>query len=180
MSLFHKLFRQIISSILLKFGSIWLGIGLITVMDIPVAVAAEEVIFYYGVASQSVSVKELENFALVGEKSPSLEFLFAFSRQNPQLARHFLNQEFPIEAIWLANLLNSTPGTFVLKETGKIVHPKSKSANVQALRGALIQSASDDNRVSLLEFLQNYPTRQVYVDGKVFSKPFKLFHIDFL
>ncbi len=180
MSFFHKLFRQTSFAVLLKSASVWLGIGLITVMNVPMAVAAEEVIFYYGVASQSVSVKELENFAREGKKSPSLKFLFAFSRQNPQLVRHFLNQEFPMEAIWLANLLNSTPGTFALKETGKIIHPKSKSANVQALRGALIQSASDDNRVSLLEFLQNYPTQQVYVDGKVFAKPFKLFHIDLL
>lgn len=43
-------------------------------------------------------------------------------------------------------------------------------ANAKALRGALIAAASDDNKVSLLEVLDNYPTRQVYVDGKLFSK----------
>ena len=180
MKLFNKLFRRTIFSLFLKSGFIWLGIGGIMVMDTPIAVAAEEVIFYYGAASQSVSVDELEDFAHIGKKSPSLKFLFNFSQQNPQLARYVLNQEFPIEAIWVANVLNSTPGEFLLRETSKIVHTKSQSANVQALRGALVQSASDDNRVSLLEVLQNYPTQQVYVDGTVFSKAFKPFNLNFL
>ena len=180
MNIFRKLFTHTISFLFLKSGLISLGMTAITVMDTPMAVAAEEVIFYYGVASQSVSVEELENFAFLDKKSPALKFLFDFSQQNPQMARYVLNQEFPMEATWLANLLNSTPGTLVLKETGKVIHPKSKSANVEALRGTLIQSASDDNRVSLLEFLQNYPTQQVYVDGTVFSQPFKPFNLNLL
>ena len=180
MNIFRKLFRQTIFDLLLKLGSIGLGIGVITIMDTPIAVAAEEVIFYYGVASQSVSVEELEKFAFLDKKSPALKFLFDFSQQNPQMARYVLNQEIPVEVTLLANVLNSTPGTFFLTETGKVIHPKSKSANVEALRGALIQSASDDNRISLLEFLQNYPTQQVYVDGTVFSKPFKPFNLNFL
>ena len=178
MRLFHKLFTQTIFSLLLKSSFIWLGISVITVIDVPIAVAAEEVIFYYGIASQSVSLEELENFAHTGKTSPSLEFLLDFSQQNPQFARYVLNQEFPLEAIWVANILNSAPGKFLLGETSKVVHSKSKRANVQALRGSLVQSASDDNRVSLLEVLQNYPTQQVYVDGTVFSKPFKPFNIN--
>ena len=132
--------------------------------------AAEEIIFTYGVASQSVAIEDLENFANTGEMSPSLEFLFDFSQQDPRVARYILNQELPAETTLITNLLNSTPGEFFLGGTSQIVHSKSKRANVQALRGSIVQSASDDNKVSLLEILQNYPTQQVYVDGKMLSK----------
>lgn len=173
MSLFDKLFMKTIFALLLKSGLIWLGIGVTIGMNAPMAVAAEEVIFYSGVVSESVSLEELENFAKIGKISPSLEFLFKFSQQNPKFARYILNQEFSVEVIWIANLFNSIPGQFFLGQTSKIVHSKSKRANIQALRGSLIKSASDDNKVSLLEILQNYPTEQVYVDGKVFSQSFK-------
>lgn len=176
MSLVNKLCTKTVISLLVKLGIVSLGIGVIVGIDSSLVLAAEEVIFYNGMASQSVSLKELENFADTGETSPSLEFLFDFSRQNPQLARYFLNQEFLVEAIWFKNLLNSTPGEWLLGETGKTVHPKSKRANIQALRGSLVQCASDDNKISLLEILQNYPTQQVYVDGTVFSEPFKPFN----
>lgn len=166
MSALNKLFKPTIFSLFLKLSLICLGI------DTPLAVAAEKVIFYHGVASQSVSLEELENFANTGKTSPSLEFLFDVSQQNPQFARYVLIYEVPVEVIWAANLLNSTPGEFFLGATSKIVHPKSKSADVQALRGSLVQSARDDSKVSLLEVLQNYPTQQVYVDGTVFSQPF--------
>lgn len=176
MSLFNKLFTPKIVSLLLKYS---LGINIIVGINTPIVMAAEEVVIYNGVASQSISVEELENFADTGKTSPSLKFLFNFSQQNPQFARYVLNQEFPLEAIWMANVLNTIPGNFFLGEISKRIHPKSKRAGVEALRGSLVQSASEDSRVSLLEVLQNYPTQRVYVDGTVFSQPFKLLYIDF-
>ena len=161
---------------LLAIAIVWVGTSILPVRDIASAIAAEEVIFYDGMASVSVSIQELEDFANAGNISPALEFLLKLSRQNPQLVRYGLKQEFLVEIIWLKNILNSQPGEWLLRETGKTVHPKSKQANLQALRGSLLQSASDDRQVSLLEVLQNYPTRQVYVNGAVFSQPFKPFN----
>ncbi len=37
------------------------------------------------------------------------------------------------------------------------------------MRSALILSATDDNRISLIEVLENYPTREVYLDGEEIS-----------
>lgn len=173
MNFFSKSLTSAIFALLLNSGFIGVGTSGIISFNAPVALAAEEVIFYDGIASQSVSLTELENFAKTGKISSSLKFLFDSNNQNPQLARYILNQEFSVDTIWVANLVNSKLGAFVLGETREIVHSKSKQASASALRGSLLLSASDDRKISLLEILQNYPTQQVYVNGAILSQIFQ-------
>ena len=132
--------------------------------------AASEIIFTYGGATQSVALSELQDFADTGEISPSLDFLLNFSRQNPFLMRWILRQEFPANTKLIYDLLNTAPGEYVLSQTSSVVSSKSQRANVKALRGALVSSASNDDVISLIELLENYPTQQVYVDGKILAK----------
>lgn len=132
--------------------------------------AASEIIFTYGGATQSVALSELQDFAETGETSPSLDFLLNLSRQNPFLMRWILRQEFPANTKLIYDLLNTAPGEYVLSQTSSVVSSKSERANVKALRGALVSSASNDNVISLIELLENYPTKQVYVDGKILAK----------
>ncbi|MEL6496170.1 MAG: alpha/beta hydrolase [Cyanobacteria bacterium J06623_7] len=134
------------------------------------ATAAEKAIFTYGSLTQSVSLQELQTFAATGEQSPALETLFDHSGQNPFVMRWILRQEFPADTKLIADLLNTAPGEYVLSQTGNVVGSKSERANVKALRGALIGSASDNNLVSLLELLENYPTKDVYVNGKILAR----------
>lgn len=132
--------------------------------------AAEEIIFTYGGATQSVSLEELQVFATGGEISPSLDFLLNFGKQNPWMMRWILKKEFPANTKLVYDLFNTAPGEYVLSQTSNVVGSKSERANVTALRGALIASASDDNVISLIELLENYPTQQVYVNGKLLAK----------
>lgn len=132
--------------------------------------ASEEIIFKYSAATQSVSLTELQTFADTGEMSSSLDFLLKFSKQNPQLIRWILRQQFPADTKLIYDLLNTAPGEYVLTQTGNVVGSKSERANIQALRGALVASSSDDNVISLIELLENYPTKKVYVDSKILSK----------
>ncbi len=134
------------------------------------AIAAEKVIFKYSGATQSVSVEELQTFANTGEISPALDFLLNFGKQNPFVIRWVLTQQFPANTKLIYDLLNTAPGEYALSQTGNIITAKSERANVKALRGALIKSASNDNLISLMELLENYPTKEVYVDGKILSK----------
>ncbi|MEM7590271.1 MAG: alpha/beta hydrolase [Cyanobacteria bacterium P01_A01_bin.83] len=134
------------------------------------AQASEEIIFTYGGASQSVSLSELQTFADTGEASPSLDFLLNFGKQNPLLIRWILKQEFPANTTLIYDLLNTAPGEYVLSQTSNVVGTRSQRANVKALRGALVASASDDNIISLIELLEDYPTEKVYVDGKLLAK----------
>lgn len=132
--------------------------------------ASEEIIFTYGGASQTISLEELQTFADTGEMSSGLDFLLSFGKQNPFMIRWILNQEFPADINLVYDLLNTAPGEYVLSQTSNVVGSKSERANVKALRGALVASASDDNLISLIELLDKYPTRQVYVNGKILAK----------
>ena len=132
--------------------------------------ASEEVIFTYGGATQSVPIEELQAFAETGETSSSVDFLLSQANQNPFLMRWILKQEFSADTKLVSDLLNTMPGEYVLSQTGNVVGSKSQRANVTALRGSLIRSASDNGLVSLIELLENYPTRQVYVNGKILVK----------
>jgi hypothetical protein len=134
------------------------------------AIASEVIIFTYGAATQSVPFEELQTFVETGEKSSSIDFLLSLSKQNPLLMRRILKQKFPADTQLVSDLLNTTPGEYVLSQTGNVVGSKSRRANVTALRGSLIRSASDDGLVSLIELFEHYPTEQVYVNGKIISR----------
>ncbi len=155
-------FREVAISIL---------VASITVSLIPSeAKASEEIIFRYGGATQSVSLEDLQIFAETGETSASLNFLLKVGKQNPELIRWIMKQQFPADTKLIYDLLNTAPGEYILSQTGSFVSSKSERANVKALRGALVKSASDDNVISLIELLENYPTQQVYVNSKLLAK----------
>jgi hypothetical protein len=130
------------------------------------AIAAEKIKFSRGIFSQSVSLEELVIFAKTGESSPALDFLFKFTKHNPDVIRLLLVQEIPINAITASNLLNSPVGGYILDRTSMIVNIGASKGNREALRGALIESAEGDSKISLLEVWENYPTKEVVVDGQ--------------
>lgn len=133
------------------------------------ASSSEKVIFTDGGLSQSVSLEELQDFADTGKVSPALNTLLKHGEQNPFIIRRILRQEFPANNRLISDLLNTIPGEYVLSQTGNIVSSKTEIANVTALRGALVTSASDNNLISLIELLENYPTQEVYVNGKILT-----------
>jgi len=66
----------------------------------------------------------------------------------------------------LDRVLNSPIGNVILDELSQVIHPPSRTADRQALRAALVLSASEDGEVTLLEIIENYPTINVEVDGE--------------
>jgi hypothetical protein len=173
MNFFFPSLGQKVSRFFSKANVIVLGTLLIIPFQSKQVLAAEEIVFKHGIASHSVSIEDLENFAATGEMSRSVSFLFDFTKQNPYVARRILVQEFPVETVMVSNLANSAPGEVVLSGLTQLIYPKSDRASVEALRGAIILSASDDNKISLIEIFRNYPTQQMYVDGKILAKTAK-------
>ena len=164
---------MLISNIFMWFREVGISIlvASMTVSLIPSeAKASEKIVFQYGVVTQSVSLEDLQILAETGETSSSLNFLLKVGKQNPELIRWIVRQQFPADTKLIYNLLNTAPGEYILSQTGSFVGSKSERANVKALRGALVKSASDDNAISLIELLENYPTQQVYVNSKLLAK----------
>lgn len=127
--------------------------------------AADKIVFNYGGFRSSLSVSELTEFAETGEATPALNFYLNRSGQKPESVRNILNQEVLANPVNLDRALNNPIGEYLLDKIGETIRTPSNRANTQALRSALVLSASRDNKVSLIEIIQNYPTSEVDVDG---------------
>lgn len=62
--------------------------------------------------------------------------------------------------------MNSQIGEGLLDQVSQVVHTPAGQADRQALRSALVQSAAQDGKITLIETFQNYPTPEVQVEGK--------------
>lgn len=128
-------------------------------------IAAEQVVLNYRSFSESISVEELSNFAETGELSTSLRLNLALARQDPKEIRQYLTQQVLVNVLLLDRVLNSPIGNFILDEVSQALHTPSRRADRQALRSALVLSASGDGNITLIETIQNYPTAVVEVEG---------------
>lgn len=131
---------------------------------------AQEVVITFGPLARSIPMAELTALAETGRVSPRLRSLFRTARINPDNLRAVLNKEAQVSLSFLDQQLNTPLGAFALYEVGKVVRTRSNKANIQALRSALVLSARDDNKITLIEFLQNYPGQQVYLEGVKLAK----------
>ena len=164
-SIFHDRLSQFInlSGALLGTVAIMLALGQPTH-------AAERLYFTYGPLGRSFSIEELRAFAETGEPSQQLRWYLNRANLDAELFRQVLTKEVPIGLEFIDSITYSLPGEFALFQMGQVVHTESRQANIQALRSAFILSTSEDNKLSLLEFLEKYPTEGVYIDGVVLAE----------
>ena len=129
------------------------------------ALAAESVVLKYRIFRESVSVQELSTFAQTGKLSTSLRVNLALARQNPEAIRQYLTEPVKINPVILDKVLNSRIGNVILDQLTQVIHTRSRQADKQALRAALVVSASKDRQITLIEVIENYPTNEVEVEG---------------
>lgn len=123
-----------------------------------------QVVFAFGPIRPSISVGELTRFVETGALSPGWRSMLRLAKVNPENLRTALAQEVTADLQFLDTALNSLLGEFALYQVAEILQTPSGSASTKALRSAIILAA-DDNRFSLLELLQHYPTTELHIDG---------------
>jgi Alpha/beta hydrolase of unknown function (DUF1400) len=138
------------------------------------APAAEKVVLKYSAIRMTLPVSELEIFAETGKMSPALEMLLGNAKKNPETFRRSLIRPVKVNQSFLDRTLNSRVGEIVLDEVGQVIRTPSGNADRDALRSALVLSASNDHEITLLEAMKNYPNSEVHVEGdrlvEVYSK----------
>lgn len=136
------------------------------------AVAAERIFFTFGPLGRSIPIGDLRDFADNGTLTRQLRWYLNFAGVEPEALRQVLTREVGLNLKLVDRIGNSIPGEYVLFQVGQVVHTKSRidSVQIKALRSALVLSAADDGQISLLEFLERYPTPEVYVDGVVLAR----------
>lgn len=147
------------------FLGFFISLGVMGVPGVPV-IAAETVVLKYSIFQLSVPISTLETLAATGEMSSQLNTLFKLGKVSPNSVREALTGSISVSATTLDTGLSSPPGQLVLDQVSQVIHTPSRTEDRKALKSALILAASDDNKITLLETLQKYPTQEVHVDGK--------------
>lgn len=129
------------------------------------ASAADKVILKYSAIRMTLPVSELEIFAETGQMSPALEMLLGNAKKDPEALRRNLTRPLKVSQSFLEQALNTKVAEVILDEVSQVIRTSEGKENKQALRAALVQSAAEDNEITLLEALKNYPTAEVYVEG---------------
>ncbi len=135
--------------------------------------AAEQVTLNYGPFGRTVPMSELEELANTGKATGTLKGLLHLAKEDPKEAQRFLTAKIPVDAVTVDQLLNTKPGEYLLKEIGRVVHTPTNHTNVQALRSALVLSASKDKAISLMNLFEYYPDSTVYINGVQLKKDIK-------
>ncbi len=143
-----------------------IGVGMTCCVGMRPTFAAENVRLNYGPFSRSVPVSDLREFADTGKASRKLRKYMKVTQQDPARVQDTLVNPVEMNSVQLDRLLNSAPGDLLLSEVGEVIHTPSDRANRRALRSALILDASDDQQITLIDTLENYPTAEVEVEGE--------------
>lgn len=130
--------------------------------------AAQRLVVTYGPADRSIPISQLEEVAATGvipRNASVLRFVANQADLTGEELQAVLTQEVGVSLRFIDDVTHTLPGEYVLFQLGQVFHNRGKVAEIQSLRAAFINSVSGDGRISLLQFLQNYPTPDLYIDG---------------
>ncbi len=141
------------------------------------AKAAETLFLYRGTFSRSIQIEELDKFKSTKITSSKLKNLIKITNQNSNELHKVLTHEIEVPIVGSSKLMNSTIGKVFLKRISKIIHPhkiSNKDIGIKAIRSAIILSSYKNNqKVNLLDFLKEYPNKNIAINLNTLSKTLK-------
>ncbi len=148
-------FRLRLSVIALSFSSAFIS----TLAIAPSTQAAERIRFRYGLVEIVVTQEELETFAETGESSGGLETIL--TRLDSDLQGQLqgaLKAHYDLDPV-LANRFSYTrSGEQLLTEIGELIQTDSGLNGFKGLRAALTLAAADLEGITILKFLEAFPS----------------------
>lgn len=155
----------------------YLGLGMLAALltTLPVR-AAEKVTVLYGSLAESVQVSSLNTFAKDGTVNPELAFYFKLAKADLKTQQEFrqaLTKRVNLDPILISRFFYSELGEDFLIRLGQYIQTPNQGNGVYALRSALILSALDSEGLSLLNFINKYPTN-LNIDAKLALQGFKV------
>jgi len=139
------------------------------------AIAAEKITFNFSPFGEfHLKVDDLETFVETGEISSELAYYL--NRLPPkQLKRlpELLSTPLEFNPLSIANFSNSTVGETVIKNFGKGIRSSTNRNGFLALRGAIIAAAFDENGLTVINLLHQFPLETIYVDFDIVERYIK-------
>lgn len=127
------------------------------------AFGAERVTVSFGSYIRSIDAQELRVLAGSNRATGMIADILRLAKVSPEQAGSALRAPFMIDAKVVGDVLYTPLGEKVLAQLGAIIHPlrSSSKAAIPALRSAVMMSLLDDNYVSPIELISNYPVQMV-------------------
>ncbi|MDB9528516.1 alpha/beta fold hydrolase [Oscillatoria sp. CS-180] len=153
-----------------RFGQVGTAIALALLglsATAPSSRSAEQIIITYGFFERTVDIADLEAFAQGEELSEQLSKYansFGLSDTDLESIREILVQKADFDEVDVARFLYTTQGTRLLRSIKDIVQTPSRQPGIVAIRSGLILAAADDEGLTLLNFLKQYPTPAIRID----------------
>lgn len=136
------------------------------------AMASEGIVLQYGAQQETVSLEEIQEFVETGEPPEALETRLQIRSQDLEDLRQILQLQIDnIDLDFLEKALNSSIGEFILRQIGEIISSDLES-DIQALAETLVVAA-EDSQLSMLEIMENFPERLIYVKGRELAKVYE-------
>ncbi|MEO1297974.1 MAG: alpha/beta fold hydrolase, partial [Cyanobacteria bacterium J06636_16] len=130
------------------------------------SLAAEQVIFSYGLIEVAISVDALATFAREGQLTDELAFyLQDTTSEERQELQAFLLTPVELGHVTVSQFLYSSLGEVLLQYLGDLVQTDSGLNGFHALRSAVVLAAADAEGLTILNVLQQFPTQTVRVNG---------------
>ncbi|MGI0490660.1 alpha/beta hydrolase [Alkalinema pantanalense CENA528] len=149
-----------------------IGFSLLWAGSFP-AQAAETAIVKYSILRESIPVQDLSEFGKTGTQSPALAAHLKLAKRDPAQVRQSLTDTVKLDKKLADRVLNSPIGDRLLDELSTAIYNPAGVADRQALRAALTLSVQDDGKLSVLEVLEKYPTKEVLIDGDRISEVYQ-------
>jgi predicted dienelactone hydrolase len=134
--------------------------------------AAETVVLRYGILADSISVAELKNIAQTGKVDGHYK---NYTDQLPVEKRkellEILRKKYPVNFVTLSRFLYTPVGVTLLEDLSNLTS-RSDNGGMQALRRALVQGSSTSEGLSILSFIDAYPSDNIVIDVEQASKVF--------
>lgn len=130
----------------------------------PSAEAADTVVLRYGIFRGSIPMADLNEFAETGEASSRLRRYLNRANQEPEQFREFLTRNVATNPQRLDQVLESPAGDVILNELSEYIYSPERRDDEATLEAALTLAATDDNQVSFVELLDQYPTEEVHIN----------------
>ena len=118
----------------------------------------------FGPIKQRIPISDLEAFAKDGKMTMTIKTLVSASKQKADTLRGLLTLEIGLPAKNLYCLVYSPTGDELARGLGKSIRTHRRTESAKAIQAALMLSASDDDKISILEILQKYPLPGMYFD----------------
>lgn len=132
--------------------------------------AAKSITLVYDKTQTSTSIIELQRFASRGEMTENLQKFFQNTPPNSESVRHLLTARIPVNRAWVERNFSNSTERFILIQLDKLIGIHFRQENFESLRSALVAAYGDDDRLSMLELIEEYPEPEIRVDLRNLEK----------